>query len=261
MEASKQNFALIRGHIQVARMAYRAGEYHAAYRNLNSAIYEIQGSQGQQIDDIDFHELKHLFGKVQVALRMYEPAEASFRNAIDFGRSASTVPPLAVISDTRHLAYCLRLRGCYQEAESLYLSCIETLKEIDTKEENQLAKAYLGLALVYIDAQRLADADKTLAIALAKFESNPGARSFWSGRALVSLARLRLAQGKRSESLEILQQALNILEPLIGPHHPLRLVALRRLADLLDLEGEERTASAIQSELKEVEKYLKDHDT
>jgi hypothetical protein len=70
MDAQKQNSALIRGHIHVARMAYKAGEYHAAFRNLNSALYEHHEAQGHPIDNLDLHELRRLLGKVQVALRI-----------------------------------------------------------------------------------------------------------------------------------------------------------------------------------------------
>jgi hypothetical protein len=70
MDAQKQNSTLIRGHIHVARMAYKAGEYHAAFRNLNSALYELHEAQGHPIDDLDLHELRRLLGKVQVALRI-----------------------------------------------------------------------------------------------------------------------------------------------------------------------------------------------
>ncbi|MBS1989680.1 MAG: tetratricopeptide repeat protein [Cyanobacteria bacterium SZAS LIN-3] len=261
MEASKHNSTLICGHIHVARMAYKSGEYHAAYRNLNSSIYQLQEAHGHPIADEDYHELKHLMGKVQVALRLYEQAEWSFRDAIKFAEASKNLPKQLLISDTRHLADCVRLRGRYDEAEGLYKHCIEILKDNDTRKENQLPKAYLGLAQVYIDSHRYADAEAAIAQALLRFENHPGARSFWSGRALVTRARLLWAQNKVAESNETLQEALNILEPLIGPHHPIRNLALRRLGDVLRKEGQERSANAIASELKEVERYLKDHDS
>jgi len=257
---SKQNVVLIRGHIQVARLAFRSGEYHSAYRNINSALYEIEESGSSAMDDLLAHELKHLTGKVQVALRMYEEAETSFRGAIEFAEHRPGLPHCLIISDRRHLADCVRLRHRYDEAEKLYQGCIDMLKEMDTLEENQLPKAYLGLAQVYIDSQRLELADKAIVMALAGFEMHPGSRSFWTGRALVTQARLRWAQNRQGESKEILQQALNILEPLVGPHHPIRALALRRLANVVSWEGHERAAADIFTDLKEVEKYLRDHD-
>jgi len=242
-------------------MAYRGGEYHAAYRNLNSAIYEIEQASGSIIDDLHAHELRSLLGKVQVALRMHEEAESAFRQAIELAESNPGLPAYLVISDKRHLADCIRLRHRYDEAEKLYLGCIDKLEDLDTEEENQLPKAYLGLAQVYIDSQRFEKADKAVDIALAKFENHPGRRSFWTGRTLVTQARLRWAQSRQAESKEILQEALNILEPLVGPHHPIRALALRRLANVLSWEGHERPATDTFAELKEVEKYLRDHDT
>jgi len=260
MHDSKQNTVLIRGHIQVARLAFRLGEYHSAYRNLNSALYEIEQAGTSAMDDLLAHELKHLIGKVQVSLRMYEEAEMSFRGAIEFAEQRPSLPNCLIISDKRHLADCVRLRHRYEEAEKLYHGCIEMLKDIDTPEENQLPKAYLGLAQVYIDSQRLDLADKAIDMALSRFETHPGNRSFWTGRALVTQARLRWAQNRQAESKEILQQALNILEPLVGPHHPIRALALRRLANVISWEGHERPATDIFTDLKEVEKYLRDHD-
>ena len=260
MELQSQNIALIQGHLRVAGMAYRSGEYHAAFRNLNSAVHEIEEAHAQ-LEDLDHHELKRLFGKVELALGMYKQAEQAFREAIDLGMSSNLIPRKSIISNTRHLADCVRLRGKLDEAESLYQQSIAQLEEPDSKVGSQLAKAYMGLAQVYLDAQRLPEAEKALTKALEMFENNPGERSFWFGISLVTLARLRCAQGNTIESKDILQQSLTILEPLLGPHHPIRALVLGRLANILNLEGNEQTASMILSELKEVEKYLKDHDT
>ncbi|MGH9552345.1 MAG: tetratricopeptide repeat protein, partial [Terriglobales bacterium] len=165
-----------------------------------------------------------------------------------------------IFSDMRHLAECVRLGGKLQEAESLYREAINMLDHADARNANQLAKAYFGLAQVLLDAHRLNEGEKAVQTALAKFEQNRGTRSFWYGRCLVTLGRLRSAQGKTAEAAELLEQALHIVEPLVGPHHPIRALTLRRLVNTLKLGKNDKEADAIQSELKEVEHHLRDQD-
>lgn len=259
MNSAKDKTGLFRGHLHVARMAYRSADYRAALRNLNSAQYAIEQT-GQRPDDVDMHEFKRLYGKVYLALKHLDQAETAFREAFDLSSRGSFATARTLISDNRHIADCVRLRGKLQEAETIYKQCIEQLDLDEDQSDHQLAKSYLGLAQVYIDSKQLDKATQAIKTALSLFENSPGERSFWYGRTLVTQARLLWAQDHKQESMLALEQSLTIMEPLLGPDHPIRTLALARVAKVLNHEGDEKKASKIVAELKEIEKYLKDHD-
>jgi tetratricopeptide (TPR) repeat protein len=119
MNTAKDKTGLFRGHLHVARMAYRSADYRAALRNLNSAQYAIEQT-GQKPDDIDMHEFKRLYGKVYLALKHLDQAETAFREAFELSSRGGFATARILISDNRHIADCVRLRGKLQEAETIY---------------------------------------------------------------------------------------------------------------------------------------------
>jgi hypothetical protein len=66
----------------------------------------------------------------------------------------------------------------------------------------------------------------------------------------VTQARLLWAQDRKAESMLALEQSLTIMEPLLGPDHPIRTLALSRVAKVLDHEGDEKESIQDSSRAK-----------
>ncbi len=241
---------LVKSHIQVARMAYSAGEYTAAFKNLNIAQRELEALE-VSVDDLTLFELRKFFGKVRVALGMFGQAEGDFKSALTLARASADIPEKSLFSIQRHLADCIRLRGRFDQAESIYRDLIFSLDEKEPPVGNQLAKACMGLAQVLLDCGNAGEARQYIDRAIQLIENGPGRKCFWYGRALIVKARLCCAVGQNLEALELFQRAVTIVEPLIGAAHPLARLLEQKKRDPVNI---------ILAELKSIEKQLKDHD-
>jgi len=248
----------------VARMAYSQGDYHAALRNLESARMRIEELQSAPIpirmQEGETHRLIRLFGKTYLGLGLYKAAKDYFQQAIELANVDASVLQKERISDMRHLAECLRLNGEGNQAEEVYSKCVEELKTSKVADESSLAKAYLGLGQVCLDRKELDKADHFLALALGTFERIKGGKSFWYARTLMTIARMHYLAGRTEQSEQVLEEALNLLEPLVGPYHPLRARALNGLAALLKLEGKDLAADETFAHMQVIEHYLRQHD-
>jgi len=247
----------VRDHVAVARMALGQGDYHASLRNLNCALYHLENCKGD-FSTGELAEMEHLAGKVYIQLRMYKEAERALQNAINL-HCGPEFSAIDVIADSRHLAECFRLSHKLEEAETLYKQCVADLKKLKGAEV-QLGKAYMGIAQVLIDAKKPQEADDAIRSALNIFEFNGGIKGYWYGRCLMTLARLRFSQGNLSAAEDILSHALEIIQPLIGPQHPLRARALRALSDLSVRNGKTQDCQDFLSRAQAIENFLKDHD-
>jgi tetratricopeptide (TPR) repeat protein len=244
-------------HLRVSELALKSGDYHAALRNLNSALNELEES-GIKLDNFDMARLQRISGKVYVASGKYHEAEQAFRSAIEHARTLGDVDSEEVLRDTRHLAECLRLTGKLDESETLYKYCISELQE--SGDLLILAKSWMGLCQCYIDMHMFEQADGAVKTALEMFESQFGRNSFWVGRCLMTYGRLLYAQGKLTESADTIREALSVIEPQIGPYHPLRRKLLSRLAKVLTLNGCEVTAKDLLARSAEIEEHLRQFD-
>jgi len=244
-----------RGHLRVAEMALKSGDYHAALRNIEAAFQEMEMAR-TIFDGIDLHRLYHLAGKIYTCTQRYRQAELAFRAASELARQLLRGSDRW--SDTRHLAEVYRLQGKLSEAHSLYQQCINGLQESGDKAA--AAKSLMGAADVELDSGNLDGAETLVRSALDLFEWNLGSRSYWYGRCLLKLARLRFLQGKRSECQELLDRARDILEPLIGPHHPLRALVLDKLARCLQETGDGEQAEECLAEVRTIGRYLATYD-
>ncbi len=247
--AHGNRLTLVKSHIQVARMAYGTGEYTAALKNLNTAQRELDADD-VFVDDLTLFDLKKFFGKVRVALGMFGQAEGDFQQALDLAKTSSEIPEKSLFSIERHLADCLRLRGRFDQAESIYRELICALEDKEPPIGNQLAKACMGQAQVLIDSGKTGEAGQFIDRAIQLIENGPGSKCFWYGRALIVKARLCCARGQNLEAHELFQRALTIVEPLLGAEHPLARLLERKKSEPVHL---------IFAELKSIEKQLKDH--
>ncbi len=248
---------VVRDHVAVARMALSQGDYHASMRNLSCAFNQLDNCK-EEFSPAELAEIEHLSGKVYVELRMYEEAQRAFERAVNL-RSGPDGSAVKMLSERRHLAECLRLNHRLAESEALYKECISVLKEISNT-QLQIGKCYMGIAQVAIDDKDCRKADEAISRALGIFERNGGSKSYWYGRSLMTLARLRFVEDKLVEAEALLNQALEIVEPLVGPQHPLRARALRALGKLNDQEGHSEDGRQLMAKAQMIENFLRLHD-
>lgn len=164
-----------------------------------------------------------------------------------------------VIADKRHLAEAFRLQKRLSEAETTYRECIADCAHCGGS-ELEYAKSFMGLGQILMDEGDLESADSALTSALKHFELRPSSQRFWYGRCLLSLARLRFLQNNPMLAKTTLEDGLSVIEPLIGPGHPLRIKALKGMGKLLESEGSSEDSRKLFAECEHIERILKDHD-
>lgn len=257
---SGQSRLVITGHMHVAQLALRSGEYHAVLRNL---IFAQNGAEemGLPLSSEEDATLQRLMGKAHLGLGEYKNAQNCFERAleIDTGRGALAG---SILSDTRHVADCLTLEHNFEAAKSLYAECISKLESASDMYDRdfQLAKAYIGLVSVLIDSKALEGAQQILALALDLFLRHDGPRGFWYGRALTVLAKLQDAQMDTELAEQTLTQALQILETQIGPEHPLRAALMKQLELIARDKGDEFNVKNLGAAIANIDQHLRQHD-
>ena len=110
------------------------------------------------------------------------------------------------------------------------------------------------------DTENLDRAQRFVDLALNLFLDHDGPHGFWYGRALTVLAKLQHAKKNMELAEQTLTQALRILEPQIGPEHPLRARLMRHLERIAEENGAEFNSKNIAAEIAEIEKHLRQHD-
>jgi tetratricopeptide (TPR) repeat protein len=247
----------MRQHAALARIAFDYGDYHAALRNLNYVLSHLEPVSNVFYAG-EFARFNRLAAKIYLALAMPQEAEEAIRTALSL-HSQDNDLTTDVLSDKRHLAEAFGLQHRFAEAEELYRECI---KGATTCPGAQIegAKSYLGLGQVLIDQSKLEESERVLEVALLRMETAPSSKRFWYGRCLMTMARLRFVQEKPLEAKELLEKGLSIVEPLIGPDHPLRAKALKGMGRILQAAGDNLDSQEMFAESERVEQFLKLHD-
>jgi tetratricopeptide (TPR) repeat protein len=246
---------VILGHESVARMAFMHGDYRAALRHLMQ-IQEAMVS-GSVISAEDKRAIEHLAGKIYLGLKMYAEAEIAFKNAMKTDDN-SGVPVSDRLSNLRHLADCYLFQHRLAECGSLLEESHRLASESHLPFES--AKISLGQGRLFIEMGDLEHASRCLNETFSRLEQIGKANTFWYGRCLLTYARLLFKQGKLTESEETLDRGLNIIEPLVGPEHPLRISALKGRARLAESQGRDDDAHQLFSEAASMEHFLSLHD-
>jgi tetratricopeptide (TPR) repeat protein len=248
---------VMRQHAAVARIAFDNGDYHAALRNLNYVLSHLE--QGPNVfNDDEYALFQRLAAKIYLALKMPNEADFAIRTALKL-HTQDNLLTTDVLSDKRHLAEAFRLRMRFDEAEALYRECISSASACPGA-QLEGAKSYMGLGQVLIDSGKLDQAERALGQALTRMEAAPSSKRFWYGRCLMSMARLRFMQGKAQEAKAILEEGLGVIEPLIGPDHPLRVKGLQGMGRILQAAGQSDASQKMFAECADVEHFLKLHD-
>jgi len=256
MNSVTDGYMLARQRLSVARLAYDAGDFHAAMRNI-SFVFKYIEEVPSGFTASETALAYHLSGKIYLALRMLPEARADFQRSLDLRSGNGN--KLDRLSDMRHLAECCRSEKRFDEAEDMLKACISecTGDQVTTLD---YAKAAMGLARIYIDCSRLDEAEQILVPTVEKLELGGAESRFWLGRCLLTMARLQHAQDKLHDAMETLNRGLALIEPLLGPSHPLCTRSLSALGKLHMLEGETASGENLCAEAQALSKSLTMHD-
>ncbi len=131
----------------------------------------------------------------------YEEAAIAYHTVQALGRAISSPLALAYMSDSR-LAYLCYLRGDSAEAVRLMKSAIAAALQINVPREN-LAWLYFELGERYFQAGDLGNADLSYQSGIMADPNHY--------RSLAGLAKVRAAQGKFEESIQLYQRSIAII--------------------------------------------------
>jgi tetratricopeptide (TPR) repeat protein len=131
----------------------------------------------------------------------YDEAAAAYNTVQTLGRAISSPMALAYMSDSR-MAYLCFLRGDSGEAIRLMKSAIAAALQTNVPREN-LAWLYFELGERYFQTGDLANADLSYRSGITADPNHY--------RSLAGLAKVRAAQGKLEESIELYQRSITII--------------------------------------------------
>ncbi len=131
----------------------------------------------------------------------YDEAATAYNTVQALGRATSSPLALAYMSDSR-IAYLCYLRGDSAEAIRLMKSAIAAALQINVPREN-LAWLYFELGERYFQTGDLGNADLSYQSGIAADPNHY--------RSLAGLAKVRAAQGKLEESIQLYQRSIAII--------------------------------------------------
>jgi tetratricopeptide (TPR) repeat protein len=131
----------------------------------------------------------------------YDEATAAYNSVQTLGRMTTSTLSLAYLSDSR-LAYLSYLRGNSAEAIRLMKSAIAAALQTSVPREN-LAWLYFELGERYFQSGDLENADSSYQSGIAADPNHY--------RSLAGLAKVRAAQGRFEESIQLYQRSISII--------------------------------------------------
>ena len=180
-------------------------------------------------------------------------AEPLFKRALDLRERLLKPGDMLVAISWTNLANLCQDQGRYAEAEPLYLRAKDTFQQQMMADHRQDAPAFRQLALhlarllsnlgaMYLEQNRLAEAEPLLRNAIQMLEQHFDLNSHWLAYPLNNLAILCKNLGRWSEAEPLYQRALRIWEQRFGPEHFLVAVAFTNLADNARQQGKDNVA-------------------
>jgi tetratricopeptide (TPR) repeat protein len=149
----------------------------------------------------------------------------------------------------------LRLaEGKPSEAEKLYLDARRILSNGDRTQSPELAVVLCGLADVYWETRRYADATRAAQTALDMLRG-PGHDS-QVGVALFLLGKIAISQHREADAEELVRRAVELWRISLGPDHPTYVSGLATLAIVLATENPSEAVRVFDDALQTLEKYL-----
>ena len=144
------------------------------------------------------------------------------------------------------MAYYLRQRAQYVEAEPLYKRALAIREKVLEPEHPDVAQSLNNLASLYQDQGKYEQAEPLYQRALAIWEKTLGPEHYLVAVNLNNLAMLYKAQGKYGQAELLLQRSLAIREKVLGPEHPAVATVLENYTDLLRATNREDEAAKLE---------------
>jgi tetratricopeptide (TPR) repeat protein len=146
-------------------------------------------------------------GSLQVSLRAYDEAEATYRHALVIRETLYGKVHADLIQTVDGLAYSLFGQKKYDEAEPLYLRLLDLWKfSVQTETHPMVAFALDKIAVFYATQKKWEQAREATTKANA-------IRAFVLADGLSNEASQRIDEGKLAEAIPIYQRALKVLDP------------------------------------------------
>lgn len=234
------------GHISASRELIglyektgKIGEAEALYRQTVAYLLSDRGkSDPLYLDTLDD------FGHFLARHRMWEKAEEIYRRALAIRESSQQqLPRFNMSRSYNHLAALYEQRGMPAEAEKFYLQSLEHAKKTLPSEDGQTIAIMDSMVERYARLNRWKEAE-AMALQAALLRSKPvmvptvlhGATV---AERVFAIAGIQLKQGKRTEAITTLQEAIYHQSSSSGAYSKELSIMLACLADQLKLEGAE----------------------
>lgn len=173
--------------------------------------------------------------KVVEDIGNYNLAETLFRTILNACKQ-NDLDDVIIAESEALLGYCLRLKGVYSEAVTLYLSALEVMDRKYKTNNPNLATTINGLAMLYRYMGQYEKAlplyEKALAIRLYLFGSRAGSMHVDIAQSYNSLGCLYLDMCRYKEAEEYLLIAIEQREKLLGVNHQDVAMSLTNLGGL-----------------------------
>ncbi|MGA9996310.1 MAG: tetratricopeptide repeat protein [Pyrinomonadaceae bacterium] len=154
------------------------------------------------------------------------------------------------------VAYHLKSRARYVEAEPLYQQALEIRKEVLGDKHPQTATILNNLALLYKAQSRYAEAEPLYQQALRIDKEVLGEKHPHTAIDLNNLAELYREQGRYQEAEPLGQQALEIFKEALGEKHPHTATTINNLALLYKAQGYYEEAEPLYQQALEIRKEV-----
>ena len=242
----------------------QAGDYSGAEPMLRLAIATIEVAKGPDDPDVVF-ALNNL-GSMLLVKGDVAAAETALRRGLDIRRKALGATDLRTANSMTNVASVLLARGNDRDAESLLMSALDIFDAAPPEPPRLIPGAApmsqrtiivggalgspgrdavrLNQAILARHRNRFAES-KTIAQEVLRNQTQTlGPRNQEAANATLILAQAELAAGETAMAIPHFENALDVLQSLIGPRHPTLVDALAGLGDAAAREKDNAKAAA-----------------
>jgi tetratricopeptide (TPR) repeat protein len=183
----------------------------------------------------------------------FREAERAYREALShLTRLPGAILPMGV---TLGNVASLRLaEGKASEAEKLYLDARRILSSGDRSQSLELAVVLCGLADVYSETGRYADATRAAHSALDMLRGSE--HDSQVGVALFLLGKIAISQHHEAEAEELVRRATESWRTSLGPDHPTYVSGMATLAIMLAIKNPSEAVRVFDEALQTLEKSV-----
>jgi tetratricopeptide (TPR) repeat protein len=240
-------------HMAAGHMAYENGYFCAATRNYQKALNLAE--ENALPDDLLLNNLLGL-GQCAFGQGNFAVAESLYKRSMQMAEGASILESHALGVIYNNLAQLYIKIGQISAADVLLQKSLAIFENVGSASQADLAATLRTIGEEYLETNRLDDSEKYLSMALSSSDS---LKNTWlTAQILADLARLQFKRGHTKEGLELIEQAISILELITGGEHPALANMLE--ADVMLEEGLTDSATAMRERADAMRKQIRKMD-